>query len=232
LGGAWWDECCLLTVDWNPFPFFTCFKYFLFLKKNMEKTYQIHIALQGSKPRIWRRMLVPSDLLLPDFHKIIQTVMGWENAHLHQFIKDRKFYMEFREEDDFRDDSTSMDYKDVKISDLLVSEKDKMNYEYDFGDGWIHELVLEKILPLNPKDNLPLCLDGKMNCPPEDCGGIPGFYSLLKILKNPKHKEYDFYLEWVGGEYDEEFFDKEEVNFFLKEKEYGCFDSFFEYGLN
>ncbi len=57
-----------------------------------KKTYQIQIALKDFRPKIWRRLLVPSDLLLSDFHKIIQTSMGWTNSHLHQFIKNRTFY--------------------------------------------------------------------------------------------------------------------------------------------
>lgn len=99
-----------------------------------KKTYQIQISLRGSKPRIWRRILVKSDLLLSDFHNIIQTSMGWTNSHLHQFIKDRIFYSCRMSDDDFCEDMDNVDYSKMRIADLLNKEKDKINYEYDFGD--------------------------------------------------------------------------------------------------
>ena len=98
-----------------------------------------------------------------------------------------------------------------------------MSYEYDFGDGWNHEIVLEKILPFDDKVEYPVCIKGKMNCPLEDCGGVWGYADLLKVLKNPQHKEYDELVDWVGDEdFDPEYFDKDEVNELLREKNYGC----------
>jgi hypothetical protein len=110
----------------------------------------------------------------------------------------------------------NIDYKKIKISDLLKKEKDKIVYEYDFGDGWEHDVLLEKILPGDEKLKFPVCLEGKMACPPEDCGGVWGYSDLLEILKQPKHEEYDSYIEWLGGEFDPEHFDKEAVNRILK----------------
>ncbi|MEN6618821.1 MAG: plasmid pRiA4b ORF-3 family protein [Rikenellaceae bacterium] len=184
--------------------------------------YQIQIALKGSKPKIWRRILVPSDLLLPDLHKIIQTTMGWTNSHLHQFIKDRTFYTVKMRGDDFWDELNNVDYKKIKISDLLKEEKEKIVYEYDFGDGWEHDLLLEKILPVDEKLNYPVCLAGKMNCPPEDCGGVWGYSDMLEILKQPDHEEYDSYNDWLGEDFDPEHFDKDNVNAMLRTKGYGC----------
>jgi len=188
-----------------------------------KKIYQVKISLNGSKPKVWRRLLISSDVLLPDFHKIIQTAMGWTNSHLHQFIKDRIFYTLKTPDNDMWDDLENVDYRKIKISALLKSEKDKVLYEYDFGDGWEHDIVLEKIMPVDEKIQVPVCLAGKMNCPPEDCGGVWGYADLLEILKNPKHKEYESYMEWMGGEFSPEYFDKEEVNKLLVEKDFGCF---------
>ena len=119
-------------------------------------------------------------------------------------------------DDDTWGEMDNVDYKKMKISDLLKKEKEKIVYEFDFGDGWEHDVLLEKILPGDEKFKFPICLAGKMACPPEDCGGVWGYADLLEILKNPKHEEYDSYMEWLGGEFDPEYFDKDEVNKMLR----------------
>jgi len=189
------------------------------------KIYQIQIALRGFKPKIWRRILIPSDLLLSDFHKIIQTTMGWTNSHLHQFIKNRTFYS-VKYPDDDTWDIDNVDYKKEKtrISDLLRTEKDKIIYEYDFGDGWEHDIILEKILPVDNDIKYPICVAGKMNCPPEDCGGVWGYFQMLEVLKQPAHEEYENIIEWLGGEFDPQYFDKDEINELLRRKDYGCIE--------
>jgi hypothetical protein len=186
----------------------------------MTKTiYQIQISLKEFRPKIWRRLLVPSDILLPDLHKIIQTAMGWTNSHLHQYIKNREYYG-LPSKDDW-DDFPINDYRKIKLSHLLKKEKDKLTYEYDFGDNWQHDILLEKILPYDDSFKSPVCLAGEMSCPPEDCGGVWGYADMLEILKNPDHEEYEEYLEWLGGEFDPEYFDKEEVNEMLTKKNFG-----------
>lgn len=177
-----------------------------------KKTYQIQISLRGSKPKIWRRILIPSDLLLSDFHMIIQITMGWTNSHLHQFIKNSTFYTVRMKDDDLWDEMDNVDYKKMKVSDLLKKEKEKIVYEYDFGDSWEHDIILEKILPIDNSLKYPICLTGKMNCPPEDCGGVWGYYDMLEVLKDPDHEEYESYIEWLDEEFDPEYFDKKEIN--------------------
>jgi hypothetical protein len=184
-----------------------------------KKIYQIQIALKGFKPKIWRRLLVPLDILLSEFHKIIQVSMGWTNSHLHQFIKNNVYYGAPSEDD--WDDFPINDYSKIKLSFLLKKENDKFKYEYDFGDGWEHDIILEKILPANDNFKNPICLAGKMNCPPEDCGGVWGYSAMLKILKQPNHKEYGSYIEWLGGKFDPEHFDMDELNEMLRTKDYG-----------
>jgi len=180
-----------------------------------KKIFQIQIALKGFKPKIWRRILIPSDLLLSDFHMVIQITMGWTNSHLHQFIKNRTFYTLRMQDDVLWDEMDNVDYKKMKISDLLKKEKEKIVYEYDFGDSWEHDIILEKILPIDNNLKYPICLTGKMNCPPEDCGGVWGYSDMLEVLKNPDHEEYESYIEWLGEEFDPEFFDKNEINKWL-----------------
>jgi hypothetical protein len=147
-------------------------------------------------------------------HKIIQIAFGWEDDHLHQFIKDRKFYTVRHPNDPTWDELDNTDYKKEKthLSDLIKTEKDLLDYEYDFGDSWMHLILLEKISPADPAVKYPVCLDGQRNGPPEDCGGIWGYAELLQILKNPKHEEYEDYLEWVGEKFDPESFNMNRVN--------------------
>lgn len=185
------------------------------------KIYQIQISLKNISPKIWRRLLIRADLPLQDFHKVIQSSMGWWNSHLHQYIKDRKYYLEKTEGDDFWDEMVHVDYSELKVSDLLKKENDKIGYEYDFGDGWLHDIVLEKILDSDPGVIYPQCVAGKRNCPPEDCGGPYGYSNFLKSISNPRDKEYKEMIEWAGGKFDPESFDKEAINDLLKEDDFG-----------
>lgn len=190
--------------------------------KNMAtEIFQILIILKDFHPKIWRRIHVKSSILLPEFHKVIQTTMGWTNSHLHQFIKGRDFYAE-PSEDGFEEDFT-LDSRKISLNKLMKAEQSKINYEYDFGDGWMHEIVLEKILPFDKNIQYPVCLGGEMHCPAEDVGGVHGYTNMLKILEDPKHEEYDDFLVWVGEDYDARAFDLEEVNRLLQTKDYGCF---------
>ncbi len=188
----------------------------------MKKLYQFKIQLDGISPAIWRRLLIPSDLLLSDLHKVIQTTMGWENAHLHQFEKHDRFYLPRMQDDWTWNEMDNVDYAGMKVSDLLKEEQDSVNYEYDFGDSWNHSILLEKITdnPMGRKN--PICLAGARNCPPEDCGGTWGYEHFLQVIGNPKHKEHDEILEWMGEDFDPEYFSADEVNNLLKRKDFGC----------
>ena len=182
-----------------------------------KKIYQLQIALIGSKLKIWRRILINSDISLVDFHRVIQTTMGWANSHLHMFSDGINEYSPAEFEVEFAKNSRT-----VKLDKLINKEKSKILYEYDFGDGWEHTILLEKIIPFDTKLQIPSCVAGKRNCPPEDCGGIWGYSDMLEILKQPEHDEYESYLEWLGGEFDPEYFNKDEINEMLREKDFGC----------
>ena len=171
--------------------------------------YQIKIGLQEAKPPIWRRIFVPSNMNLSELHEVIQVTMGWENYHLHQFFINGRCYGPITPD---LDDMEWDDEQDVTLSSAFPKEKSKIVYEYDFGDGWVHDITLEKVLPLNKKDKLPTCIKGKRACPPEDCGGIWGYANLLDILADPKHEEYEDTLEWIGKNIDPEAFSVEAIN--------------------
>ena len=185
--------------------------------KQLRSTYQLKISLEGTKPPIWRRLLVNSDIKLDTFHLALQITMGWTNSHLHQFIsKDQKFYGV--KDDEFAIEGFEMqDETTTRLSQLLKAEKDHIIYEYDFGDGWMHKVILEKILAFDPDKKLPYCVTGKRACPPEDCGGIWGYADLLETLKDPEHEEYAEMIEWLGGEFDPAFLGRRGTNQLLLE---------------
>lgn len=180
--------------------------------------YRIQVSLKNSKPKIWRRLLIYPDTKLSDFHKILQICTGWRNCHSHQFVKDEIYYT--KEMNNDLDEEYIVDYKNMKIKDLLKIEKDKIVYEYDFGDSWEHNIILEKILFYDNNAKYPICINGKRNFPPEDCGGICGYEELLDILKNPYHKEYKNIIEWLDNldysNFDPEYFNKNEINNLLE----------------
>jgi len=179
----------------------------------LRNIYQIKATLVGIKPPIWRRLLVSSTMVLDEFHEALQIVMGWTNSHLHQFIANGEYF-------GMPDPEFEFDCKDeskVKLNKLFCAEHDAILYEYDFGDGWEHKIVLEKIHPFEKDVPLPVCKKGKRSCPPEDCGGIWGYQDFLDIIQDSSHAEYEETMEWIGGEFDPESFDIEKVNSILAE---------------
>lgn len=178
----------------------------------MNPILQLKITLKHTAPPVWRRILVEKTRTFLELHHIIQVVMGWHNSHLHQFNINSQKIAEPNEELDLELGEKSIDDSKARLGDFIKGEKDKFEYEYDFGDGWMHQIVVEKFLPRERKTKYPVCVDGKMSCPPEDCGGIGGFYRMLDILKNKKHSEYKEMLVWLGGKYDVGHFDKDIAN--------------------
>ena len=176
--------------------------------------YQIKVTLEGSKPPIWRRILVPINITLGELHHILQAVMGWWDYHLHQFIVGGTYYgVPHPDYDDYLE---MRDESQVKLNEIVAGEGFKFRYEYDFGDGWLHQLVVEKVLPPESGQQYPMCVKGKRACPPEDVGGVWGYGDFLEAIQNPDHPEHEEYLEWVGGEFDPEEFDLDEVNQVLR----------------
>ena len=186
-------------------------------KTMTKQIYQIQVVLTNTKPKIWRRLLVNSDILLVDLHRIIQTAMGWTNSHLHLFNDGMTDYAprEFEVEG-------SRNSRTIKLNSILKKEKSKILYEYDFGDSWNHDIILEKIIKEEDTGQIPRCIKGKRNCPPEDCGGTWGYSDLLLTISNPKHEDYESMMEWLGGNFDPEYFDIDEINNNLRQKDYGC----------
>lgn len=185
--------------------------------KSAVPTYQLKIVLLGSKPVIWRRLLVPGDAHLGWLHAVLQTAVGWTNSHLHHFLTSDARYSDSRCREDVGI-GDEPDRDEAKATLMMIAPKQgaSFGYEYDFGDSWEHEILVERILPPGTGPaNGALCMDGARACPPEDCGGIWGYAELLKTLKNPKHPEHKSMKEWIGGAFDAEAFDQEKINRWL-----------------
>ncbi|HZZ42714.1 MAG TPA: plasmid pRiA4b ORF-3 family protein [Tepidisphaeraceae bacterium] len=183
--------------------------------KGPANAYQIKMTLCGSKPPIWRRVVVPGDLTLEQLHQVIQMAMGWQECHLHQFEIGGETYTGIDE--DYTPENGELDDSQYRLCDVIDREKTKFQYEYDFGDGWDHTMVVEKIIPAAENPKSMVCLAGKGRCPPEDCGGIWGYYRLLEILEDPSHEEHKDMMEWAGGKIDPTEFDADEVSSLLSD---------------
>ena len=171
------------------------------------EVYQFKITLLETKPPIWRRIQV-GNCTLDKLHEHIQTSMGWTNSHLHHFRIDETLYGDPQ--------LLAGNFEELKYEDstrtlvgAVVPEDGKrlaFEYEYDFGDGWVHEILFEGRLPVEPKRKYPLCLEGERACPPDDCGGVWGYADFVEAITDPDNEQHDELLEWVGGKFDPEAF--------------------------
>ena len=171
-------------------------------------TAQIKITLRHTKPVIWRRVLVPHDIKLPKLNHVIQATMGgWEGSHLHSFFDGEDYYQPIFKDFLFGgdEDENSKDETKYRLSDLLPKEGGHLLYTYDFGDDWEHDIVLEKLTPADKRLTRAQVIAGENAGPPEDCGGVPGYYQLVKALNNPKHPEHENLRDWLGLEEGEKF---------------------------
>jgi yecA family protein len=164
--------------------------------------FQLKVVLQGAKPPIWRRIQVPGDITLERLHEVIQLCMGWSDSHLHQFLIDRICYC-LPDEDDLWHTSRPKNEAKYTLRDLEKKIQPRFQYIYDFGDDWIHQITVEKVLPATEKPPAPVLLAGRRACPPEDIGGIHGYMHLLEVLGNPDHEEY----EEMADRFNLDFFD-------------------------
>jgi hypothetical protein len=168
--------------------------------------YQLKVTLEGVKPAVWRRLVVPSEFTLYDLHCVIQVVMGWENCHLHDFtIKRQNYSLDGPE--DFGD---ALSEDEARLCDV-VGPKSKFFYQYDFGDCWKHLIVVEKVLA-EAVASAPVCIGGARACPPEDSGGAGGYEYKLRVLKKSNDAESAELREWLGEDFDPGYFEKDAIN--------------------
>ena len=184
-------------------------------KTPVNEIFQLEVTLLGSDPPIWRRLLVPASLTLAALHSVLQIAMGWDSSHMHEFRKGKQFYGIPNPEERFFNVPRTIDDRKVRLADVLLRVGSNFVYTYDMGDSWEHAIVLEKRLPVDPNLKYPACLGGERACPPEDCGGIYGYYDLLEAIQDPEHPQHEEQLEWVGEEWNPDAFSLDDVNQWL-----------------
>lgn len=182
------------------------------------RVYQFKIVMKEITPVIWRRIIVPETYNFWDLHVAIQDAMGWLDYHLHLFRIRRKHSHKDTEigipdEDRFEGEPEILPGWEIPISEYFYDVGIASDYIYDFGDHWEHEIVLEGILLREKGVKYPNCIDGARACPPEDCGGIDGYYHFLEVISDPRHEEYEQMIAWVGGKYDPNKFDPANIKF-------------------
>ncbi len=170
--------------------------------------YQIKVTLRGTSPPVWRRLIVPADTRLSELHQILQAAMGWTDSHLHQFEVGRRV-IGMPSPDDWQ---PVEDERKIELSEVAPAAKSRLRYEYDFGDSWEHDIVVEKVLSPEYAVAAPACVGGRRAGPPEDVGGVWGYEAFLEAIQDPSHPEHEERLEWVGGGFDPEAFDLAGVN--------------------
>ncbi|HXB69869.1 MAG TPA: plasmid pRiA4b ORF-3 family protein [Candidatus Acidoferrales bacterium] len=182
----------------------------------LREVYQIKVTLLGTEPPIWRRLLVPADMTLVDLDHVVQAAMGWDGDHLHEFVIGQQRFGTPTPSGQFlaqiRGTRGVVSEEGVRLSSVLRFAGSKAEYTYDFGDNWEHAIRFEKALPREPRKLYPVCIGGELHGPPEDCGGVPGYYNLLDAIRDPEHEGHGEMLEWVGEEFDPEAFSVDEVN--------------------
>ena len=183
-----------------------------------QQLFRFRVELQGIEPPIWREIDVPSSYSFWDLHVAIQDAMGWLDYHLHAFrIQDASggeaIEVGIPDDESFADSAPVLAGWEIPVRSYLNEPGQAVNYEYDFGDGWNHQVLLEEILPHNRDARYPICVGGERSCPPEDCGGIWRYQAMLEVISDPAHEEHKDMLQWLGGDFDSERFDFATVKF-------------------
>lgn len=182
---------------------------------------QLEVTLLDTNPPIWRRVLVDGGSTLDRLHEVIQAAFGWWNYHLHEFEVGAKRYGVPDPEESWGE--PLQDEGRARL-DAIAREHSSFRYTYDFGDGWEHRVVVEKVLPQDTATTVPACIGGRRACPPEDCGGTWGYRELLEILADPTHPEHEERLEWLGRTLDPDAFDPSEFEDNLRNGRLAVFD--------
>jgi len=172
----------------------------------------LRIELCDSNPLIWRQVEVPTSITLKVLHDVIQAAMGWLDYHLWEFtIGQQRFGLPIDEDSGTK---PRIEAGKVRLREVLTPRKTTMTYVYDFGDDWVHRLVLTNIRQGEPGIGYPRYIAGEGNGPPEDCGGIPGFYEKLDIAAEPSHPEHNEIREWLD-DYDPNVIDEAQIKISL-----------------
>jgi hypothetical protein len=172
----------------------------------------VRIELLDTDPLIWRKVEAPTSITLKVLHDIVQAVMGWFDYHLWEFtIGERRYGLPMDED---WGTQPRIEAGKVRLRDVLKPRKTVIDYLYDFGDCWQHRLTVTDIRAGEPGASYPRYLDGEGNAPPEDCGGIPGFYETLGAVADPNHPNHAEAKKWLD-DYDPKVIDALPIKYAL-----------------
>lgn len=166
-------------------------------RKTTNSTTTVHtvkVTLRGSSPPIWRRLELPSRATLLQVHDVIQRAFGWEDAHLWAFDTP---------DGQYGPAGQTLDRKSAasrRLGTVASRPGACLQYTYDFGDDWEHDIEVEAIVEAERGVAYPRCLAGRCAGPPEDSGGIWAYQELVEIVKDPQHQDYPDRIEWLGIE--------------------------------
>lgn len=185
------------------------------------KYYEIKVSIRGTHPPVWRRLQIPEGITFHELNAIIQLAFDWCGYHAYNFevggtLHEKGIFIELSELDYGWGFYETKDSEKEKI-DKYFKEYKRIKYTYDFGDDWIHDIIIEKTIETDKKLVNPVCIKAKMADLPEDCGGPWGYERLLAILADKKHERYKDMKEWIDGVIinwhdDREYIDIEEIN--------------------
>lgn len=162
----------------------------------------LRVSLREIEPEVWRRLVVRSETRLPKLARFLEKAMGWEGYHLHMFDVGGILFGEPDEDADYL-----IDERAATVKHVLPRIGSGLRWEYDFGDGWEHDVVVERIAAPEEGQTYPVCVDGDRACPPEDCGGVTGYGHLLAMLTDPAHPEHAELSAWAPPGFDPAAFD-------------------------
>ena len=184
----------------------------------------VKVTLEHTEPPVWRRLVVPGDLTLELVHEVLQTAMGWTDSHLHRFFagtspEDDYFVTEY----DVEEGDEGTPEAEARLDQVLREPGDRIRYEYDFGDGWDHELRLEDIAD-HVDDARPRCTGGQLACPPEDVGGVGGYAEVAAWVRGgrrpddvpPPFESAEAAIDWLPIDWHPDAFDVEETDLLLR----------------
>ena len=154
---------------------------------------------------MWRRVEVVSTTTLHQLSAELEAAMGWFGGHLHAFEVGGTTY-QLPADDEFGWRPTK-DERRAALNKVLPTVSMKMLWEYDFGDGWEHDVVVAAIESPQEAKRYPPCVAGERACPPEDCGGVPGYEDLLRVLADPRDPEHEHMVGWAPPGFDAAVFD-------------------------
>ncbi len=187
-------------------------------KKSGEVVYQFKITLIDTHPVVWRRIQI-TDCTLGVFHEHIQWAMGWTNTHLHRFEIGGREYGDPKLMEEQMAGFGMIDSTTTMLSNVLPrnNKRLRIQYEYDFGDSWLHEVLFEGRKEVQADRKYPICLEGERACPPEDVGGVWGYADFLDAIRNKRSERGKEFLAWVGGKFDPSEFDPEQATTDMRE---------------